>query len=99
MIDAPVTPKGKSINLIDNETKRIDKYDYSAIFHIKEEFIFVFGGKNHKGVTGSVEVFDVQREIWRQFSDSGTGSRRKSFCAISFFNGGLKQSENNNEEQ
>jgi hypothetical protein len=42
-IEPPVTPDSKKIDLTD-DTKRDCKYDYSAIFSLKEEYIFVFGG-------------------------------------------------------
>jgi hypothetical protein len=40
---------------------------FDSIFMAKEEFIFVFGGKNSTRTIDSVEVFDVHREIWREF--------------------------------
>jgi|TARA_B110000285_G_C14503726_1_gene329244 hypothetical protein len=39
------------------------------VFEAKEEFIFVFGGQSTHRILNSIEVFDVQREIWRLFDD------------------------------
>ena len=57
--DAPVTPESKKLIDMTDDTKRDAKYDYSAIFNVKEEFIFVFGGKSTKSWADSVEVFDI----------------------------------------
>ena len=42
----------------------------SELYKVREEYIFIFGGKNKEGdQLSSVEVFDVQREICRLFDD------------------------------
>lgn len=46
------------------------RYDYSGIFNLKEEYIFVFSGYSKGGLVNSVEVFDVQRELWHLFGDA-----------------------------
>jgi len=46
------------------------RYDYSGIFNVKEEFIFVFSGLSNKGILNTVEVFDTLRDIWRIFGCS-----------------------------
>jgi hypothetical protein len=43
-----------------------------SIFLAKEEFIFVFGGRDERGCVTTVEVFDVHREIWRQFGTNAS---------------------------
>lgn len=43
------------------------RFDYSGIFQVKEEFIFVFSGYSSQGLLSSVEVFDTQRELWHIF--------------------------------
>lgn len=43
------------------------RFDYSGIFSVKEEYIFVFSGYSSLGLLKSVEVFDTQREIWHVF--------------------------------
>ena len=46
------------------------KFDYSGIFNVKEEYIFIFSGySNQGGLVNSVEVFDTQRDIWRSFGN------------------------------
>ena len=72
------------------------RYDYSAIFNVQEEYIFVFSGASSSNgqPLESVEVFDVQQEIWRIF-DNKVCNRRSKFAAVSFFTGGLKNSEKN----
>ena len=74
-------------------------YDYSAIFNIKEEYIFVFGGvssdaSSQSKYLDSVEVFDVSQEIWRVF-ENNMCTRRSRFGAVSFFTGGLKKGSGN----
>lgn len=68
------------------------RFDYSGIFTVKEEFIFVFGGNGANGLLNSVEVFDTHREIWRIFDSSSTTNegfciKRSGFEAISFCSG------------
>jgi len=74
-------------------------YDYSAIFNIKEEYIFVFGGVGSNSgdqakFLNSVEVFDVSQEIWRVF-ENNMCTKRSKFGAVSFFTGGLKKGNGN----
>ena len=53
--------------------------DYENIFKMKEEYMFVFSGFNDRFLT-SVEVYDVTRGIWREFSD--LCSHRTKFNSI-----------------
>lgn len=63
--------------------------DYSAIFNVKEEYIFVFSGTGKDEMLhDSVEVFDVQQEIWRLFEN--VCDKRSKFAAVTFFTGGMK---------
>ena len=76
------------------------RYDYSGIFNVKEEFIFVFTGNCDQGLVESMEVFDVQREIWRVFQNSiGESSTvcnpRQGLETICFFQDKLKESDKN----
>lgn len=50
--------------------------DFDNLFKMKEEYIFVFSGFNEKFLT-SVEVFDVTRGIWREFTEICCGHRTK----------------------
>ena len=50
----------------------------SDVFEAKEEFIFVFGGHSAYHNLNSIEVLDVQREIWRLFDDCDRKDTDKS---------------------
>jgi hypothetical protein len=41
------------------DPKSAARFNYSAIFSVKEEFIFVFSGYAQEGLLNSVEVFDT----------------------------------------
>lgn len=90
--------KSEARSAVETE-KSVLGYDYSAIFNIKEEYIFVFGGVSRGGSSSSkfldsVEVFEVSQEIWRIFEDN-MDTRRAKFGAVSFFTGGLKKGNGN----
>lgn len=77
------------------------RFDYSGIFSVKEEYIFVFSGYSATGLLKSVEVFDTQREIWHVFGhesgfetevrQTGTVCHKRHRCeAVSFSLGAHK---------
>ena len=89
-------PQSDARSALETNKSTGPRYDYSAIFNVQEEYIFVFSGASSSNgqLLESVEVFDVQQEIWRIFDNKVCNGRSK-FAAVSFFTGGLKNSEKN----
>ena len=96
------------------EGKSALKYDYSGIFNVKEEYIFIFSGYSDQGgLQSSVEVFDTQRDIWRTFGNnisafgdlkeataaSNICNKRQKFEALSFYNSSMGCSDSNSTIQ